>query len=150
LKGRSVGALLSGENHHRVARKLKTQEISWSKLNTTTLLFGATGDDTKPTGLLTVEATLLSTWLVTIKFDQGIGIPLTLPALEDDVLIEGFNAVEERASCRPQSTDSVDRKKHIEISWSVWRLNAIYDWYVEEAESVGLGDELKASEGLVD
>ena len=150
LKGRSVGALLSGENHDGVARELETQEISWPKLNSTTLLFGAAGDNTKPTCLLTVEATLLSTRLVTIEFDQGVGISLALPALEDDVLIEGLNAVEERASRSPQSTDSVDRQKHIEISWSVWRLNTIYDWYVEEAESVGLGDELKASEGLVD
>jgi hypothetical protein len=105
-----VCSLLSSEDHHRIARELKAQEVSWPKLDTTPLLFGTAGDDTKPARLLTVKATLLSTWLVTIEFDQRVGISLTLPALEDYVLIERFNAVEECASRCPQSADGVDRK----------------------------------------
>jgi hypothetical protein len=72
LKGRSVRALLSSEDHHGVARELKAQEISRPKLNPTTLLFGATGDDTKPTGLLAVESTLLTTRFIAIEFHKGI------------------------------------------------------------------------------
>jgi hypothetical protein len=120
LKGRSVGALLSSEDHDRVARELKAQEISWPKLDTTTFLLGTAGDDAKPTGLLTVKAPLLPSRLVSIEFDQCVRISLALPTLKDDVLVEGLNAVEEGARGSPQSADSVYRKKHIEISWSVW------------------------------
>lgn len=72
LQGRSMSSLFSGEDHHRVARKLKAQEISWSKLDTATLFLSATGHDTEPARLFPIETSLLSTWLVTIELDESI------------------------------------------------------------------------------
>jgi hypothetical protein len=115
-----VGALLSSEDHDGVASELKAQEISRPKLDTTTLLFGATGDDTQPTCLLAVKSTLLTSRFIAIEFHKGIRVPLTLSALKDNVLIEGFHAVQKRSSGGPETSDRVDRKKHVEISWCVW------------------------------
>jgi len=115
-----VRTLLSSEDHDGVAGELKAQEISRPKLDTTTLLFGATGDDTQPTCLLSVKSTLLTSGFVAIEFHQGIRVALALAALEDHILIEGFHAVKERSGGCPETTDSVDRKKHVEISWCAW------------------------------
>lgn len=120
LKGRSVRALLSGEDHNGVARELKAQEISWSKLDTSTLLFGAAGNDTQPTGLFSVQPPLLTSRFIAIEFHKGIRVSLTLSALKDNVLIERFDTVQKRSSGSPETTDSVDRKKHVEISWCAW------------------------------
>jgi hypothetical protein len=83
-----MSSLLSGEDHHRVARQLKTQEISGAKLDATTLLFGPAGNDTQPARFLPIETTLLSTGLVAIELNEGVGIPFTLSSLEDNVLVE--------------------------------------------------------------
>jgi hypothetical protein len=88
LKGRSVSALLSSKDHDGVARKLKAQEVSWPKLDTSAFFFGAAGDDTEPARFFSVESTLLSARLVTVEFNECVGISLALPALEDNVLVE--------------------------------------------------------------
>jgi hypothetical protein len=67
-----MSSFLSGEDHHRVARKLKAQEISWPKLDSATLFFRTTSHDAEPARLFPIETSLLSTWLVTIELDKSI------------------------------------------------------------------------------
>lgn len=49
-----MSLLFAGENHHRVTRKLKTEKISWPKLDTPTLFLCASGYDTEPARFFSV------------------------------------------------------------------------------------------------